>query len=108
MTRRPFPARVMVAAYERSMGSCEKCGGLLVTGRINYDHVIPDAMGGEPTVDNCAVLCKACHDDKTHRRDVPAIAKVKRIRAKHIGARKPSSFPKAPEGYNPWTRRIER
>lgn len=108
MTRREFSPKVMVAAFERSMGNCEKCGGMLVTGRINYDHVIPDAMGGKPILENCAVLCKNCHDDKTRRVDVPAIAKVKRIRAAHIGARKPRGFPKPPEGYNPWTRRIER
>lgn len=97
--RREFPAKIMLAAFERCKEHCEKCGVRLTVGRINYDHVIPDAMGGKPILENCAVLCKNCHDDKTRRLDVPAIAKVKRIRAKHLGAHKPSGFPKKPEGY---------
>ena len=108
MTRRNFPDKVKAAAFERAKGRCEKCTAKLFVGKIHYDHRIPDAMGGEPTLGNCDVLCTACHSIKTTRADVPAIAKVKRIRAKHIGAHKPSTFPKAPPGYNPWTRRIER
>lgn len=91
--RREFTAKVMVAAFERCKGRCESCGVRLSAGRINYDHVIPDAMGGQPLLENCAVLCAACHGVKTRTLDVPAIAKVKRIRAKHIGAKKPSAWP---------------
>ena len=91
--RREFPAKVMVAAFERAKDHCESCGARLTTGKFHYDHVIPDAMGGQPTLENCAVLCTVCHSEKTRTRDVPAIAKVKRIRAKHIGAKQPSRFP---------------
>lgn len=106
MTRRNFPDKVKAAAFERAKGHCEKCTAKLFVGKIHYDHRIPDAMGGEPTLANCEVLCTSCHGVKTQRQDVPAIAKVKRIRAKHIGARKPSSWPKPPEGYDPWKRRM--
>ena len=34
---------------------------------------------------NCVVLCIACHRDKTTKRDVPAIAKAKRVSDKHLG-----------------------
>ena len=95
--RREFTARVKVAAYERSGGQCEACRAALMPGRIHYDHVIPDAMGGSPTIENCAVLCTACHGVKTTRQDVPQIAKAKRIQAKHIGA-KSSKF-RRPAGY---------
>lgn len=90
--RREFSPKVMVAAYERSKGKCEACGADLRPGRIQYDHVLPCAFGGSPTLENCAVLCSSCHGRKTATQDVPAIAKVKRIRAKHIGARPPSRW----------------
>ena len=90
--RREFPAKVKVAAFERCGEHCDGCGVRLTVGKIHYDHRIPDAMGGEPTLANCDVLCTPCHGLKTRRQDVPAIAKVKRVRAKHLGARKPSQW----------------
>jgi 5-methylcytosine-specific restriction endonuclease McrA len=92
--RREFTAKVKVAAYERSGGACEACGARLQPGRIHYDHAIPDALGGEPTLANCAVLCTACHKVKTARQDVPSIARAKRLQAKHIGAKPPSRWRK--------------
>lgn len=92
MPRREFTAKVKVAAYERSGGKCEACKADLMPGRIHYDHVIPDAMGGSPTIENCAVLCKVCHGLKTTRQDAPQIAKMKRQRAAHIGAKPPSRW----------------
>ena len=85
--RREFSAKTKVAAYERSQGRCEGCGAPLQVGRFHYDHVLPDALGGEPTLQNCEVLCRPCHDHKTHTGDVPRISKMKRQRAKHIGAK---------------------
>ena len=90
--RREFTAKVKVAAYERAGGGCEECGMPLRVGKFHYDHILPDALGGEPTLANCAVLCSGCHGAKTARQDVPTIAKVKRVRAKHLGAKKPSKF----------------
>lgn len=104
--RQEFPAKVKVAAFERAKDRCEKCTARLVVGKFHYDHIIADALGGEPTVENCEVLCTACHGTKTQRQDVPAIAKVKRIRAKHLGIKRRSSFPKPPAGYRySWGRR---
>ncbi len=97
--RREFPDNVKVDAFNRSCGRCEKCGAHLFVGKFHYDHRIPDAMGGEPILSNCDVLCTACHGAKTQRQDVPAIAKVKRVRAKHIGAKKPKSFHR-PSGFH--------
>lgn len=57
------------------------------TARFHYDHVLPDALGGEPTLENCAVLCRACHDEKTHKSDVPRISKMKRQRVRNLGAK---------------------
>lgn len=93
MSRREFPAKVRVAAYERSGGHCERCTAPLRVGRFAYDHVLPDALGGEPTLINCEVLCDACHGAKTFTGDVPRIAKMKRQRASHIGAKTRRSRP---------------
>lgn len=97
MARREFPARVRVAAYERSKGLCENCTAPLYVGKFHYDHRIPDALLGEPTLENCVVLCVACHGEKTTKEDVPRIAKAVRQRQKHLGARPPKRpWPKRP------------
>jgi 5-methylcytosine-specific restriction protein A len=96
--RREFPAKVKHAAFERAADHCEGCGARLVVGKFHYDHVIADALGGEPTLENCAVLCVSCHGEKTPG-DTTKAAKVKRIRRKQVAGIKPrSSFPKPPPG----------
>lgn len=94
MSRREFSKQVKRDAFMRAAGKCEgeSCGARLTLGKFHYDHVIPDGLGGEPTLDNCAVLCTACHSVKTRKQDVPAIAKAKRVSDRHLGIRKPSKF----------------
>jgi 5-methylcytosine-specific restriction protein A len=58
MTRREFPPKVRLAAFQRANGHCEDCRARLAPGRFAYDHIVPDALGGEPTLDNCMVLCR--------------------------------------------------
>lgn len=89
MTRREFPRKVKQAAFMRAKGKCENCTAKLYPGKYRYDHRLPDALGGEPTLDNCWVLCNNCDSPKTYEHDIPAIAKANRIRDKHIGATKP-------------------
>jgi 5-methylcytosine-specific restriction endonuclease McrA len=48
-------------------------------------------MGGRATMDNCQVICRECHRDKTGR-DVSDIAKAKRRERKNLGIRKRSAF----------------
>lgn len=91
MKRREFSTKIKLAAWQRSGGKCETCTRKLAPGDIHYDHVIPDGLGGEPTLDNCAVLCRSCHAVKTTTQDVPAIAKSKRVQARHAGAKAPSA-----------------
>lgn len=92
MSRREFPTKVKIDAFERAGGRCENpaCGAKLTVGKFHYDHEIPDGLGGEPTLENCKVLCHVCHAEKTRKTDVPAIAKTKRVRAKYLGAKKKS------------------
>lgn len=91
---REFAAKVKAAAFMRTNGCCEQCksGVKLRTGDIFYDHAIPDGLGGEPTLENCQVLCRRHHDAKTRGEDVPRIAKAKRVHRRHIGIRSRSKF----------------
>lgn len=94
MARREFPARVKAEAFLRADGRCEgeahgeRCGARLTVGKFEYDHDLPDWLGGEPTIENCRVLCVGCHDEKT-KADRARIDKTKRQRDRHIGARMP-------------------
>jgi 5-methylcytosine-specific restriction endonuclease McrA len=97
--RAEFSKKTMREAYERSEGLCE---GLRPSGerccapvdhKKHFDHVVPDALGGDTSLINCAVLCVPCHKAKTSKIDVPMIAKAKRNYDKHRGIKKPSRFP---------------
>ena len=87
MNRKEFSSKVRVAAFARCQGRCEICNIKIRLGNgPEYDHSTPDAVGGAATLGNCLVLCRACHNTKTWRTDVPQIAKTKRISKKAIGA----------------------
>jgi 5-methylcytosine-specific restriction protein A len=94
MSRREFSKAVKREAFTRANGVCEgkDCGAKLTLGKYHYDHRIPDALGGEPELWNCEVLCIACHSVKTRTTDVPAIAKTKRIQDRQKGIKKPRSI----------------
>jgi 5-methylcytosine-specific restriction enzyme A len=92
MTRREFPGKVKDAAYKRASGHCERCTAPLSTGKFRYNHRIPDQLGGDPTLNNCEVLCLACDAPQTYQVDVPAIAKAKRRERAHAGVRKRRSI----------------
>lgn len=91
VSRREFSAKVKVASFERAAGQCELCTARLYPGKFAYDHRIPDGSGGEPTLENCQVVCAACHGAKT-KHDVTKIAKGKRVRRRHIGIRKQATI----------------
>jgi len=88
--RREFSAKVTDAAFARCGGHCEGCSAPLRPGKIEYDHILSDGLGGGPTLDNCQVLCTACHSLKTHHSDRPKMAKADRGRKKHFGKRQSS------------------
>jgi 5-methylcytosine-specific restriction protein A len=85
--RQEFSRKTKAEALERSGGCCCSCRIPLTpaTG-IEFDHRIPDAVNGANSVGNCEPLCMNCHGAKTSG-DVKAIAKTKRIRDKHTGAK---------------------
>lgn len=90
MARQEFPRAVKVAAIKRATVNgqvyCEACG-CMTKGKFEIDHVRPDGLLGEPTIENARILCVACHKEKT-KSDVRSIAKAKRVEARNLGIRK--------------------
>lgn len=92
--RRDFPRKVKAEAILRAKGCCESCGARLKVGEAEVDHVLPDALGGEPVLANASVLCRVCHSTKTAD-DIGRIRKADRQRDNHTGARLRKPWPKA-------------
>jgi 5-methylcytosine-specific restriction endonuclease McrA len=47
--------------FERYDGRCAECGSNF---DIQYDHIIPLALGGANSVDNLQILCGTCNQRK--------------------------------------------
>lgn len=84
--RKEFSRSVRVAAWKRTDGHCQACTRPCGPD-ARFDHIIADALGGQPTLENCQLICRWCHDAKTFGNDVPAIARAKRREARHLGIR---------------------
>lgn len=97
--RREFSARTKRLAWERANGFCEgqihyseppyyyRCNAPIDLGEFHYDHIDPDWFSKDNELENCQVLCRQCHLDKT-RLDIKNIAKSKRIMNKRMKAKK--------------------
>jgi hypothetical protein len=59
--REPIPREVRRAVWERDAGRCVQCGAGF---DLQYDHVIPHAMGGAATEANLQLLCGDCNRAK--------------------------------------------
>jgi len=59
--REPIPQEVRRAVFERDGGRCTQCGADF---DLQYDHVIPVALGGATRVDNLQLLCGECNRAK--------------------------------------------
>ena len=102
--RREFPAKVKMAAYERCLKDgkphCETCG-LRIVGVPEYDHIKADGLGGEPTLQNCSVLCGQCHRIKTHEDDRPIMQKADNQKKSAAGVKRKYKWPKRKMSWNP-------
>ena len=47
--------------FQRDGGRCVDCGSSF---EIQYDHVIPVALGGASTFENLQILCADCNREK--------------------------------------------
>jgi len=59
--RRPIAREVRLAVWQRDAGACAECGSGF---DLQYDHVIPHALGGADTVANLQLLCGECNRSK--------------------------------------------
>jgi 5-methylcytosine-specific restriction endonuclease McrA len=61
-TRVPVPSDIRRAVFERDGGCCVECGSKF---DLQYDHVLPVALGGATTVENLQFLCADCNRKKS-------------------------------------------
>jgi 5-methylcytosine-specific restriction endonuclease McrA len=89
MTRRRMNTTRRARIFQAANGICHICGEQIdgTKERWDADHVIPLEISGDDSDDNLRPAHERCHRAKTSKEDAPAIAKCKRVAAKHIGAR---------------------
>ncbi len=59
--RSPIPDHVKLFVWNRDGGRCVKCGS---NQRLEFDHIIPVALGGATTARNLQLLCETCNRSK--------------------------------------------
>lgn len=106
MSRTEFTRKTKQEALQRSGLRCEaagtrygfeegqRCNCSLSLG-VQYDHAVPDALGGGNSLENCLAICVQCHRFKT-KNDVKQIAKSNRQRDKASGVIRPAGKIKSP------------
>lgn len=100
MSRTEFSRKTKQAALQRSGIKCEasgtrygmeegqRCNCSLSLG-VQYDHDVPDQLGGDNSLENCRAICVQCHKIKT-RGDIQQIRKSDRQRDKRSGVVRPA------------------
>jgi 5-methylcytosine-specific restriction endonuclease McrA len=58
LARQPIPDQVKLYVWQRDGGACVRCGS---NRDLEYDHVIPLALGGSNTARNLQLLCADCN-----------------------------------------------
>jgi 5-methylcytosine-specific restriction endonuclease McrA len=59
--RQSISKQVKALVWEQSQGRCAECGS---TELLEFDHIIPVAMGGSSTANNLQLLCADCNRAK--------------------------------------------
>jgi len=108
-TRRQFFSTTFrLNLFLKRKGTCASCYLKIDAGKAwDIDHILPLALGGTNEPENLQILCKPCHQSKTYKSDIPRIAKTKRLKARHLGARSPSTRPLPGSRRSPWKRKLD-
>jgi hypothetical protein len=61
LTRQGISQQAKALVWEQSQGRCAECGS---TELLEFDHIIPIAMGGSSTANNLQLLCADCNRAK--------------------------------------------
>jgi 5-methylcytosine-specific restriction endonuclease McrA len=61
-TRVPISSDIRRAVFERDGGRCVECNSNF---DLQYDHLLPVALGGATTVENLQLLCAECNRRKS-------------------------------------------
>lgn len=86
MTKRRMTKARRLRIFDAAKGVCHLCGLQIKLGeKWEAEHLIALACGGTDDDDNLRPAHLDCHAAKT-KQDVKDAAKIKRIRARHIGA----------------------
>lgn len=86
--------------WEAHNGVCILCGLKIDGVREKWiiEHKRALVLGGEDTDANCGPAHESCRRVKD-KADLASGAKAKRMKARHLGIKKRSTFPKLPPGY---------
>lgn len=94
------PQRVRIRVFEREGGICHITGQKIATGEAwQLDHRIPLILGGEHRESNLFPALVEPHKRKTAN-EMKIKSKIARIKAKHLGIKKPSTFKRPPGKFN--------
>lgn len=85
--RRSISRKERVEIFMRTQGRCYVCSQALRGAAWDVEHPQALALGGSDETAALMPICKVCHRGKTAK-DKAAIEKCKRVRDRHIGAKK--------------------
>lgn len=75
--KRKIPSELRSWVFSRDNGRCRACG-FADPDHLEADHIVPESLGGETSLDNLATLCGACNRIKgdTIVRNLPILSPV--------------------------------
>jgi 5-methylcytosine-specific restriction endonuclease McrA len=94
--REGIPQDVKLAVWKAYDGRCANCGS---TELLEFDHVVPLAMGGSNTVTNLQLLCADCNREKGGSLVEPRTGR--RVEPRQAGGAPPPPPPPADSGALP-------
>lgn len=88
IARKRLTSAQRFALLKRENHTCHLCETTIQVGQAwDVSHEIPLELGGADDDVNRRAAHRKCHRDYTARVDIPAIARAKRIEAKHYAGR---------------------